>query len=108
MIWDHGVAGSNPVTRATTECLAMAVVKYSMNVVPRRGVHARVAERNMLLAKNQCSSVGSTPTSGTLVVSRATQWMDLTHPVSLLREGSRLCIASGLRTKKVTHFIAQW
>ena len=36
-------------------------------------------------------SVSSNLTRGTIVVSRATQWMDLTHPVSLLREGSRLC-----------------
>ena len=39
-----------------------------------------------------------------LVVSRTTQWMDLTHPVSLLREGSRLCLASAPQPKKVTHY----
>jgi hypothetical protein len=29
--------------------------------------------------------------------------MDLTHPVSLLREDTRLCIASAPRFMKVTH-----
>ena len=38
-----------------------------------------------------------------LVVSRTTQWMDLTHPVPLLREGSRLCLASAPRPRKVAH-----
>ena len=33
---------------------------------------------------------GSSPVMGMIVASRATQWMDLTHPVLLLREGSRL------------------
>ena len=47
--------------------------------------------------------MGSTPTPGTIVVSRTTQWIDLTHPVSLLRENSRLCYASGPRFMKVTH-----
>ena len=37
-------------------------------------------------------------TRGTIVVQLTTQWMDLTHPVLLLREGTRLGLASAPRT----------
>jgi len=42
---------------------------------------------------------------GTIVVQLTTQWMDLTHPVLLLREGTRLGFACGPRPIKVAHYL---
>ena len=64
--------------------------------------HARVTEWNRYPAQNR-SFVGSTPTSGTFVVSRTTQWMDLTHPVSLLRENHAQAVHAHHGFMKVTH-----
>ena len=64
--------------------------------------YARVTEWNRYPAQNR-SFVGSTPTPGTFVVSRTTQWMDLTHPVSLLRENHAQAVHAHHGFMKVTH-----